>query len=665
LFVLVVLVALYVGLFFGKGGHGRTPSLGIDLRGGTTVTLVAQPIGSSGGITKSELNEAVSIIRNRVDGAGVGGADINTQGSNEIVVTVPGQGRNILDVVERTALLSFRQVLLQPGASAVTTTPTVAPSAGSSGAPTSAPSGKSTGKSTGKAGSGKTSGKGGGSGSGTLGGSTSGTAQPDVIPLTKATKPSKPKPSAKASATPAVTSSPAASGSSTKGTSTKGKATKGKATKGKASATPTAGSSNPAVTVSPSVSPSTPVKKAPPARTYPGNIVKRGGFIVASPKLSDVRANYAKLNCLSMSNNPTSGIDIPGDFMLSCDSAGASYLLAPSTVTPAWKTGGVQGSQVSSASSGFDSNQGGYAVTLNFKSAGSSDWQKVTKAAAQETNPPASQGCNSSGLGCNAVAIVLDGQVQSAPYIEDPAGIAGQAEISGNFSQSSAASLADVLNYGSLPLRLNPGQAQSISATLGSSQLRGGLIAGVISLALVALFSLVYYRALGLVTIASLLLSGLILYSITTMLGHSRLGYTLSLAGIAGFIVAVGITADSFVVFFERLRDEVREGRRLRSGVDRAWPRARRTIISADAVSLLAAVILYLVSISDVRGFAFTLGLSTLSDLFIVFFFTKPLLTLLARRPAFDRGRTWTGVGRDRAGRRQTVTPTPAMAEED
>jgi len=134
------------------------------------------------------------------------------------------------------------------------------------------------------------------------------------------------------------------------------------------------------------------------------------------------------------------------------------------------------------------------------------------------------------------------------------------------------------------------------------------------------------------------------------LLGHSALGYTLSLAGIAGFIVAVGITADSFVVFFERIRDEIREGRRLRSGVERAWPRARRTIISADAVSLLAAVVLYAVSIGDVRGFAFTLGLSTLSDLFIVFCFTKPLLTVMARSKAFDSGAGWTGIGRARSG---------------
>ena len=265
---------------------------------------------------------------------------------------------------------------------------------------------------------------------------------------------------------------------------------------------------------------------------------------------------------------------------------------------------------------------------------------------------------------------MLDGVVQSAPYISsvrrDPG---GRAQISGNFTQSSANDLANVLKYGALPLKFTQSDVQSVSATLGNAQLRGGLIAGIIGLGLVIVFSLVYYRALGIVTIGSLAVSGLILYAVTTLLGHSSLGYTLSLPGIAGFIVAVGITADSFVVFFERIRDEIREGRRLRSAVDRGWPRARRTILSADTVSLLAAVILYLVSIGDVRGFAFTLGLSTLSDLFIVFFFTRPLLEVLARWPAFDSGKAWTGVGKVRTGiardaEPETRRPRPTRTKE-
>jgi preprotein translocase subunit SecD len=211
-------------------------------------------------------------------------------------------------------------------------------------------------------------------------------------------------------------------------------------------------------------------------------------------------------------------------------------------------------------------------------------------------------------------------------------------------------------------LKLEKISVNTVSATLGSDQLRGGLIAGIIGLGLVILYSLLYYRALGIVTVLSLAVSGLILYAVTTLLGHSSLGYTLSLPGIAGFIVAVGITADSFVVFFERLRDEVREGRRLRSAVERAWPRARRTIISADAVSLLAAVVLYIVSIGDVRGFAFTLGLSTLADLFIVFCFTKPLLAVLARTKTFDAGHGWTGVGGGKHSASFDAQPKPKEA---
>jgi preprotein translocase subunit SecD len=623
LFVLVVLIGLYAGLFFGDGGHARTPLLGIDLRGGTTVTLTAQPISGSNNVTRTQLNEAVNIIRDRVNGAGVSGGVVQPQGSNEIVVTVPGQGRNILDVVERTALLSFRQVLIEPGAP-TTTTQTVAPSPGASGSPSSGTTIKTT--ATAKAKSSGTSGTAHSKGQGDV-------LRPALLRKHGAGK----SPAHSTSATPAATvvTSPSPSGSASGSTSPTPTSSGSAISSGSASAVPTP----------------SPSSSGPPV-TQQGDILMRGKMIVASPKLSDVQSSYATFNCASVGGNPTNGIDIPGDYELACATDGVTkYLLAPAAVTPSWPTGGVLGSQVSSASSGLLNGQ--YQVLLNFRSTGSGQWLKVTAAAAKETNPPASQGCSTTGLGCNAVAVVLDGIVQTAPTIQAAGGIAGgQAQITGGFTQASAASLATILNYGSLPLKLDPGQAESISPTLGSSQLRGGLVAGVISLILVALFCLIYYRALGLVAIASLGLSGLVLYAVTTMLGHSSLGYTLSLAGIAGFIVAVGITADSFVVFFERLRDEVREGKRLRSGVERAWPRARRTILSADTVSLLAAVVLYLVSISDVRGFAFTLGLSTLSDLFIVFLFTKPLLTLLARRPAFDRGARWTGIARDRGARR-------------
>jgi preprotein translocase subunit SecD len=241
--------------------------------------------------------------------------------------------------------------------------------------------------------------------------------------------------------------------------------------------------------------------------------------------------------------------------------------------------------------------------------------------------------------------------VVSAPTIQGA--INGQTQITGNFDQTQATQLANQLKYGALPLTFSQATAQSISTELGSTQLRDGLIAGAIGIALVFLYALIYYRLLGLVMIASLAISGLLVYGSLVLLGR-QIGFTLSLAGIAGFIVAIGITADSFVVYFERIKDEIREGRTLRSAVPRAWVRARRTILSADAVSFLAAAILYLLAIGDVKGFAFTLGLSTILDLVVVFLFTHPLMTVLARFRSFGSSR-FSGLGR--VDRRRTAAP--------
>jgi len=246
--------------------------------------------------------------------------------------------------------------------------------------------------------------------------------------------------------------------------------------------------------------------------------------------------------------------------------------------------------------------------------------------------------------------------------------ISGDAQISGgNIDRTEAKSLAADLKFGALPLSFDTPTAEVVSPTLGSSQLRGGLIAGGIGLLLVVLYSMVYYRGLGLVTIASLALSASILYSMVVLLGR-WMGFTLSLAGIAGFIVAVGITADSFVVFFERIKDEIHEGRTPRSAVPRAWVRARRTIISADTVSLLAAGLLYYFAIGAVQGFAFTLGLSTIIDLVVVFLFTHPLVSLISRTKAFASPRV-SGLGRvHRAPLTRSPAPptrqTPTTAKE-
>jgi preprotein translocase subunit SecD len=573
--VALVLIALYLGLFLGPA---QKPALGLDLRGGTQVTLKATPIGT-GKVTKAALNQAKDIITRRASGLGVGGATVTTQGSDNIVVSVPGGGHDqVVRTVGQTALLRFRQVLAE----------------------------------------------------------TSGTAVP--VPAT-------PSPSASSTAhaknsttkTPSPKKSPKHKKSSNQGRPLSSVLTGAKAT-ASPSPTPTPTTSTPA-TVSPSPSAS-PAADGSSQEPLPGS---------QSPTLTAAfQTSYQNWNCANKkTSDPTNGVDNPNDYIIACDAPDSGstlkYLLAPAK---------VEGTDVKTATAALDPQTGsGWQVNLSFTGSGSSKWQSVTNTAynAQNGQSPSVSPCGPP-TGCNAVAIVLDGSVESAPYITSQGGIpGGQAQISGgNFTQTSSTALANVLKYGSLPLKFSHPSVTSVSPTLGSEQLRGGLIAGGIGLALVVLFSLIYYRALGLVTIGSLMVSGLILYAITTLLGKSSVGYTLSLPGIAGFIVAVGITADSFVVFFERLRDEVRDGIRLRTAVERAWEKARRTIISADSVSLLAAVILYIVSIGDVRGFAFTLGLSTISDLFIVFFFTKPLLSVLAKVEAFDRGKSWTGIGQAR-----------------
>jgi preprotein translocase subunit SecD len=282
----------------------------------------------------------------------------------------------------------------------------------------------------------------------------------------------------------------------------------------------------------------------------------------------------------------------------------------------------------------------------------------ATKTFADFTQKAAALGENNTR---NHFAIVLDGTVYSWPSVKE-AITSGNAQIEGQFGQQEATDLANVLKYGALPLKFTPSSIESVSATLGKDQLTAGLIAGAIGLGLVVLYCLFYYRGLGFVAISSLVIAGCLTYESVVLLGQA-IDFRMSLAGIAGAIVAIGITADSFVVFFERLRDEIREGRSLRTAVERGWHRARRTIIVADAVSFIAALLLYWFAIGGVQGFAFTLGLTTLIDVVVVFFFTKPLVTLLARTKFFGRGNRWSGLDPSTLGvkkRATAVRPTTA-----
>ncbi len=332
---------------------------------------------------------------------------------------------------------------------------------------------------------------------------------------------------------------------------------------------------------------------------------------------------FKNLNCTIPANRQGGAIDDPTQPLVSCSrDGGAKYILAPAE---------VEGNQVSKASAVLDNTNGnGWMVLLSFNGAGTSAFGKMTTRVTSLGSPQ------------NQAAIVLDGLVVSAPRINEAIN-SGSAQISGNFTQTDATDLANKLKYGALPLALSVQEINQISPTLGSDQLHAGLLAGLIGLILVVLYSVLYYRGLGLVSVGSLVVAGSITYLSFLLLGK-WIGFTLTLAGIAGAIVSIGITADSFIVYFERLRDEVREGRSLRTAVETGWQRARRTILVADFVSLIAAALLYFFAVGGVRGFAFTLGLTTFVDLIVVFFFTKPLVTILSRVAFYSAGRPLSGL---------------------
>ena len=335
-----------------------------------------------------------------------------------------------------------------------------------------------------------------------------------------------------------------------------------------------------------------------------------------------VTDKYSAIDCTDPVNRQGTGSDVATDPIVACDRAGTSkYILGPAEVL---------GRQVSKASAAINQTSGsGWYVLLTFDNDGTKAFGGLTTRVTSLSAP------------MNEVAIVLDGLVVSAPRINE-AITSGSAQITGSFTQVEATDLANVLKYGALPLAFDRGEVQQISPTLGADQLRAGLLAGFLGLGLVLLYSLLYYRGLGVVSVGSLLVAGSITYLLFLLLGK-WIGFTLTLAGIAGAIVAIGITADSFIVYFERIRDEVREGRSLRSAVETGWIRARRTIIVADFVSIIAAALLYLFAVGGVRGFAFTLGLTTLIDLFVVFIFTKPIVTVLAHLHFYSSGHPLSG----------------------
>jgi preprotein translocase subunit SecD len=357
-----------------------------------------------------------------------------------------------------------------------------------------------------------------------------------------------------------------------------------------------------------------------------------------------VRALFDKLNCANKNwksqiyGTDPNNWDNTGTQVVTCYQ-GAKYALDKSTVTGQMLKLGGSSTQLQT--------NGDYWVNLTFNGEGTKNFGVLsTKMFSKYYNTSTQQPSNE----LDFFAIVLDGTPVAVPFMA-AALDTGTATIQGTFTQSQAGNLANVLNYGALPLTFQKEQAQSISAQLGSSYLHAGLLAGAIGLFLVVIYAFLYYRGLGIISISSLAIAALLSYLAVVLLSLYE-SFALSLAGVAGLIVAIGITADSFVVFFERLRDEVRDGKSLRAAVERGWQRARRTILVSDSVSFIAAAVLYKFAVSDVQNFAFTLGLTTLIDVVVVFLFTKPMITLLARTKFYGGGHRLSGLDPARLGGR-------------
>ena len=350
---------------------------------------------------------------------------------------------------------------------------------------------------------------------------------------------------------------------------------------------------------------------------------------LVAASVEELSAAFETLDCTVEGALRGGSPEDPNAYIATCDQSGAAkYILGPTQ---------VPGEEIADAIAGLpQTGSTGWEVQLELTSEGARAFATATQQLVAQPSPQ------------NQFAIVLDGFVVSAPQVNEPI-LGGRASITGSFTPTEANSLASVLKYGALPVTLDVAQVANITPTLGQESLRAGILAGLLGLVLVVLYLLVYYRALGVVAVLSLLLAAAFTYVFLVILGR-QIGFTLTLAGVAGTIVAIGVTADSFIVYFERMRDEIREGKGLRAAATTGWVRARQTILVADGVALLAAVVLYFLSVGNVRGFAFMLGLTTLLDIIIAFVFTKPLVELMARSAWFQRGSKWTGVDAGRYG---------------
>ena len=589
-----ILVVLYLLVFFAGGASGGwkdrlEPRLGLDLVGGTRLTLEATNTLDGRAPTADNLEQARQIIESRVNAYGVAEAEVVTEGDRNIVVSLPGENRDLTEIGS-AAELRFRKVLKIVDGSGAIPSPAPSPSDSADPAATPSPTGSTTPTPNAEATASPSGGQGGGA--------------PSETPSAT--------PSPSASASPSASEEPVPQSLEDQR----------KAVEAKVGAEAWAAASGLQAPADISADPTLAEKLKPFAELT-------GREVAVLP--TQMQFNVPTIGCLQLDDRPPASISAADQQVVACEGGYAKNLLDQAKVL---------GTDVDSAAAVRDQTSQ-WVVSLDFTRNGQEKWTALTREAFNNEG----QACDASALGDEGrcrVAVVLDNQIISSPQIQGV--LTGNSQITGNFSNAEASELAGYLNYGALPVTFEAQEQQNVTATLGASYLRAGLLAAGIGMLLVIIYSFFYYRLLGTVIFASLVLSALLLFGALVVLGR-QIGFTLTLAGISGIIVSLGVAADSFVIYFERLKDEIREGRSPRSAVSRAWVRARRTIISANAITIMSAVVLYIVSVGTVKGFAFALGLATVLDLVVVFLFRHPMMTMLARSQAFLSPRV-SGLGR-------------------
>ncbi|OLO72010.1 protein-export membrane protein SecD [Actinomyces oris] len=603
LMFILVLVIGFGALVAGSMRHkaSLTPGLALDLEGGTQ--LILTPTTSDGSaISDEDVEQAIEVIRQRVDASGVSEAQISRQGGQNIVVSLPGKpSQATLELVRTSAVMYFRPVLrILPG-SAQQAAKSIA-SQNPSGAATPAP-----------------------------------TAQPSPSATSEATQPAADSEGAEEEGAgegeqPAATPAPTAQ--------------------------PTAQST---------AQPRTPEEIAKQLAD-----VNQDGVISSAPLPAQDKTNSSDswitekllydgyMTDCSDPKNLTGQTQDPKVAVISCSKEAGSrqhgaYILGPAEIT---------GTELKSANSGLETDSRGQAtnqwvVSLAFNADGTKKFAELSKrllayrdqASAAGAQGAQNQQAQSSGDKAQ-FAIVLDGLTIMASGFNETVHSPitdGRVQITGGFTQNQANTLANQLSFGSLPLSFTVQSEQQISATLGTEQLRNGLIAGLIGFALIILYLAWQYRGLAVVAVASLVVAAAGTYLVIATLS-ATMGYRLSLAGVAGLIISIGITVDSFIIYFERIRDEVRQGRTLRTAIDEGWKHARRTILVSDAVNLVAAIVLYFLAVGGVQGFAFTLGVTTCVDLAIIIFFTHPMMEWIVRFRFFGEGHRLSGLDPEHLG---------------